>query len=203
MSLNPFITGRLPERDFPRPENYLSIPASPSQVGYGGRTTTSRRTTGSAIQLHHLHRTGGYNGVTYLHASPLLAMLQSPEGFPLQSQALCPRRYFSQPPAPQGAISLAVRRRTSRSFPCSVHSRMYHRRERFCRKLTIRLIFRISAYDAVIRCRRIRYATTGLEFAPWKLGFNQSRLNLYPLRDFLHTRLAVHHTTYLRVYPLS
>jgi len=33
----------------------------------------------------------------------------------------------------------------------------------------------------------------------WKLGFNQFRFDLYPLRDFLRTGLAALHTTYLRM----
>ncbi len=44
-----------------------------------------------------------------------------------------------------------------------------------------------------------------LYFAPWKLGFNQSRLNLCLLRDFLHTGLAstiTVHTFRLPRFPI-
>jgi hypothetical protein len=68
---------------------------------------------------------------------------------------------------------------------------------------TVESVFTPAALERVLRCRRFRYAATDVQLHHWRLGFNQSRLHLYLLRDFLRTGLAVHHTTYLRAYPLS
>jgi hypothetical protein len=94
---------------------------SPSQRGYGGWENASCRTYvishgGFSFKLLHRHRAGGYHYTPSLRASPLLAMLLSPEEFPLQSKALCPGRYLLPTSPCFAGIRLAVRRRTI-TFP--------------------------------------------------------------------------------------
>ena len=69
-----------------------------------------------------------------------------------------------------------------------------HRRELSQSQVSIGY-FRIKANNALLRCRRFKDAAAGAEFHRWKVGFNQSRFSLYPLRDFLHTGLAALHAT--------
>ena len=72
------------------------------------------------------------------------------------------------------------------SFPSLFESRS---RGRALRMHDLHTVFPVSSFQVCY---------DGCASHHWKLGFNQSRFDLYPLRDFLRTGLAVPRTTYLR-----